>query len=209
MYFTHRNDSFFFFSISLFLFFSFSLFLLHLSPLSSPLLSSLSPLLSFPLLSLISIPCDLIGVATSQAPIDRKSNDEKVTNHEELMSNFFAQADALAYGKTIEDLKQDNVPERLWPHKEFPGNRPSLSILMDRLDSFSLGSLLSLYEHRTAVQGFVWGCNSFDQWGVELGKSLASKVRKQLSQENPLGDGFESFNSSTRSLLTKFHNARK
>jgi glucose-6-phosphate isomerase len=185
------------------------------------------------------IPCDLIGIATSQTPLDNTSQGEVVTNHQELMSNFFAQADALAYGKTIEDLKADNVPESLWSHKEFPGNRPSLSLLMKELNAFSLGQLLALYEHRTAVQGFVWGINSFDQWGVELGKSLAKKgtcrsivlcaalfwhvfgmsdgfvscflshdtVRSQLSQENPLGDGLEHFNSSTRSLMTKFCNA--
>ena len=121
------------------------------------------------------IPCDLIGIATSQTPLDNTSQGEVVTNHQELMSNFFAQADALAYGKTIEDLKADNVPESLWSHKEFPGNRPSLSLLMKELNAFSLGQLLALYEHRTAVQGFVWGINSFDQWGVELGKSLAKK----------------------------------
>ena len=124
----------------------------------------------------------------------------------ELMSNFFAQADALAYGKTVEDLKAEGVPERLWAHKEFPGNRPSLSLLLDKLDAFALGQLLALYEHRTAVQGFVWGINSFDQWGVELGKSLAKKVRTQLSQANPLGEGLEHFNSSTQALLTRFHN---
>jgi glucose-6-phosphate isomerase len=107
--------------------------------------------------------------------LDNTSQGEVVTNHQELMSNFFAQADALAYGKTIEDLKADNVPESLWSHKEFPGNRPSLSLLMKELNAFSLGQLLALYEHRTAVQGFVWGINSFDQWGVELGKSLAKK----------------------------------
>lgn len=150
------------------------------------------------------IPCDLIGVVQSQTPLDRKAQGESVTNHQELMSNFFAQADALAYGKTIDDLKKEGVPENLWAHKEFPGNRPSLSLLVDKLDAFALGQLLSLYEHRTAVQGFIWGVNSFDQWGVELGKSLAKKVRTQLSKENPLGDGLETFNSSTRALLTKF-----
>ena len=151
------------------------------------------------------IPCDLIGVAQSQTPLDRRSQGESVTNHQELMSNFFAQADALAYGKTVEDLKAEGVPEKLWAHKEFPGNRPSLSLLLEKLDAFALGQLLALYEHRTAVQGFVWGVNSFDQWGVELGKVLAKKVRSQLSKENPLGEGLETFNSSTRALMTKFH----
>ena len=131
---------------------------------------------------------------------------EPVSNHEELMANFFAQADALAVGKTVEDLKAEGVPEKLWPHKEFPGNRPSLSLLLDRLDAFAIGQLLALYEHRTAVQGFIWGVNSFDQWGVELGKALGKKVRNQLAKDDPLGEGLQSFNSSTRALLTRFVN---
>lgn len=86
------------------------------------------------------------------------------------MSNFFAQPDALACGKTIEELTAEGVPAHLLAHKEFPGNRPSLSLLFPELNARSCGQLLALYEHRVAVQGFIWGINSFDQWGVELGK---------------------------------------
>uniref|UniRef100_A0A2P2KK03 Glucose-6-phosphate isomerase n=1 Tax=Rhizophora mucronata TaxID=61149 RepID=A0A2P2KK03_RHIMU len=114
------------------------------------------------------VPCDFIGVAKSQQPVYLEG--EVVSNHDELMSNFFAQPDALAYGKTPEQLQKENVPPHLVPHKTFPGNRPSLSILLTSLDAYKIGQLLAIYEHRVAVQGFVWGINSFDQWGVELGK---------------------------------------
>lgn len=96
------------------------------------------------------------------------------------MSNFFAQPDALACGKTAEEVAAEGVPAALVPHKVFPGNRPSSSLLLPRLDAYSCGQLLALYEHRTAVEGFIWGVPSFDQWGVELGKVLAKQVRTQL-----------------------------
>jgi len=91
-----------------------------------------------------------------------------------------AQADALAYGKNHAELRAENVPDHLITHKTFTGNRPSLSVLVPQLDAYSTGQLLALYEHRVAVQGFVWGINSFDQWGVELGKVLATKVRRRV-----------------------------
>ncbi len=87
------------------------------------------------------------------------------------------QADALAYGKPPEQLRSENVPDYLIPHKTFTGNRPSMSIMMPSCTAYTLGQLLAMYEHRVAVQGFIWNINSFDQWGVELGKVLASKVR--------------------------------
>ena len=125
------------------------------------------------------MPCDLIGVCASQTPdVGRGMPDEPVSNHDELMSNH-AQAYALACGKTVAELEAEGVPSAC-THKEFPGNRPSTSILLPSLDARRLGQLLALYEHRTAVQGFIWGINSFDQWGVELGKVLAKKVRAQL-----------------------------
>ena len=96
--------------------------------------------------------------------------NEIVSNHDELMCNFFAQADALAYGKDQVTLRSENVPDSLIPHKYFSGNRPSMSFLLPSLDAYSVGQVLSLYENRVAVQGFLWGVNSFDQWGVELGK---------------------------------------
>ncbi|NP_001105368.1 glucose-6-phosphate isomerase, cytosolic [Zea mays] len=148
------------------------------------------------------IPCDFIGVVKSQQPVYLKG--ETVSNHDELMSNFFAQPDALAYGKTPEQLHSEKVPENLIPHKTFKGNRPSLSLLLPTLSAYEVGQLLSIYEHRIAVQGFIWGINSFDQWGVELGKSLASQVRKQLHGTRMEGKPVEGFNHSTSSLLARY-----
>lgn len=148
------------------------------------------------------IPCDFIGVIKSQQPVYLKG--ETVSNHDELMSNFFAQPDALAYGKTPEQLRSEKVPENLISHKTFQGNRPSLSFLLSSLSAYEIGQLLSIYEHRIAVQGFIWGINSFDQWGVELGKSLASTVRKQLHASRMEGKPVEGFNPSSASLLTRF-----
>uniref|UniRef100_A0A5B7B364 Glucose-6-phosphate isomerase n=1 Tax=Davidia involucrata TaxID=16924 RepID=A0A5B7B364_DAVIN len=148
------------------------------------------------------IPCDFIGVVKSQQPVYLKG--EVVSNHDELMSNFFAQPDALAYGKTPEQLRKENVPENLIPHKTFSGNRPSFSLLLPSLNAYNIGQLLAIYEHRVAVEGFIWGINSFDQWGVELGKSLASQVRKQLNASRKKGEPVEGFNFSTTTLLTKY-----
>lgn len=148
------------------------------------------------------IPCDFIGVVKSQQPVYLEG--EVVNNHDELMSNFFAQPDALAYGKTPEELQKENVLQHLVPHKTFSGNRPSLSLLLSSLDAYKIGQLLAIYEHRVAVQGFIWGINSFDQWGVELGKSLATQVRKQLHASRVKGEPVEGFNFSTTTMLTKY-----
>ncbi|KAF8022832.1 hypothetical protein BT93_F0371 [Corymbia citriodora subsp. variegata] len=148
------------------------------------------------------IPCDFIGIVKSQQPVYLKG--EVVNNHDELMSNFFAQPDALAYGKTPEQLRRENVPHHLIPHKTFTGNRPSLSLLLPSLTAYNIGQLLAIYEHRVAVQGFIWGINSFDQWGVELGKSLATKVRKQLHASRVKGEPVEGFNYSTTTMLTRY-----
>eukprot|EP00793_Prasinoderma_coloniale_P001259 PRCOL_00005031-RA len=145
------------------------------------------------------IPCDFIGVIKSQQSVYLAG--EIVSNHDELMSNFFAQADALAYGKTAEELRAEGVPDYLIPHKTFEGNRPSLSIMLPALDPYTVGQLLSLYENRVATQGFIWGLNSFDQWGVELGKVLASKVRTQLNKTRTKGKPISGFNYSTTKLL--------
>nr|DAD21686.1 TPA_asm: hypothetical protein HUJ06_023149 [Nelumbo nucifera] len=133
---------------------------------------------------------------------------ELVSNHDELMSNFFAQPDALAYGKTPEQLLNENVPQHLIPHKTFSGNRPSLSLLLPSLNAYNIGQLLAIYEHRIAVEGFIWGINSFDQWGVELGKSLASQVRKQLNASRTKGEPVEGFNFSTTTMLNKYLEAK-
>ncbi|CAI9292860.1 unnamed protein product [Lactuca saligna] len=100
------------------------------------------------------IPCDFIGIVKSQQPVYLR--DEVVNNHDELMSNFFAQPDALAYGKTPEQLRSENVASHLVPHKTFTGNRPSLSLLLPSLDAYRIGQLLAMYEHRIAVEGFIW-----------------------------------------------------
>ena len=126
------------------------------------------------------IAAEFIGFSESQTPID--SDSEVVSNHDELMSNFFAQPDALALGKTLEQLTAEGVPEELHQHKLFVGDRPSLSILFKgALDARKCGLLLALYEHRVAVEGFLYDINSFDQWGVELGKVLAKDVRGVLA----------------------------
>mmetsp|Transcript_10026 Transcript_10026/g.16858 ORF Transcript_10026/g.16858 Transcript_10026/m.16858 type:complete len:154 (-) Transcript_10026:200-661(-) len=107
------------------------------------------------------IPAEFIGYTKSQTPV--KMEGEPVTNHQELMSNFFAQPDALALGKDLATLKAENVPEHLHEHKLFKGDRPSLSFLFfGALDAFNCGQLLALYEHRVAVEGFIYDCNSFD-----------------------------------------------
>ena len=130
------------------------------------------------------ISCDFIGFQKSTNPI----MSEPISNHDELMSNFFAQPNALAFGKSDTN-----------GHKEFPGNRPSLSILMPVCDAFHVGALLALYEHRTAVQSFIWNTNAFDQWGVELGKVLAKNLRPILSRETVPKD-----DDSQNLLLNKY-----
>ena len=122
------------------------------------------------------------------------------------MSNFFSQPDALAIGKTVDDLKKEGCEESLYGHKYFSGDRPSLSLLFkDELNPFNLGQLLSIYENRTAVEGFLWDINSFDQWGVQLGKLLAKNVRNffhsnKQSKEEAEFEGYN-FNGATQALL--------
>ncbi|CAD7697833.1 unnamed protein product [Ostreobium quekettii] len=151
------------------------------------------------------VPCDFIGIVRSQQSVYLKG--EIVSNHDELMCNFFAQADALAYGKSPVELRAQNVPDHLIPHRSFTGNRPSLSIMLPELSAYQVGQLLSLYEHRVAVQGFVWGVNSFDQWGVELGKVLASKVRQKMNETrtgNRKINAADAFNPSTMFMINKY-----
>ncbi|CAK51434.1 glucose-6-phosphate isomerase [Eimeria tenella] len=125
------------------------------------------------------VPAEFIGFQKNQNPITLEG--EEVSNQDELMSNFFAQPDALAFGKTKEELKKEGVSETLIPHKTFQGNRPSTMLLLPECNPYYLGMLLSLYENRVATEGFIWGINSFDQWGVELGKVLAKDIRRVLS----------------------------
>jgi len=150
------------------------------------------------------VPADFIGFRVSQRPL--KVKGEPVDNHDELMANFFAQPDALAIGKTAEQCRAEGVAPALIPHKVFPGNRPSNVLLLERLNAYTTGQILALYEHRTAVQGFIWGINSFDQWGVELGKVLAKQVRSQLHDSRTLTGNVEikGFNPSTTALLKRY-----
>lgn len=151
------------------------------------------------------VPAEFIGTIKSQQSVYLKG--EMVSNHDELMCNFFAQADALAIGKDSETLRKEGVAENLIPHKTFSGNRPSTSILLPGINPFTVGQLLALYENRVAVQGFVWDLNAYDQWGVELGKVLATEVRNKMyaartkSRKININDGF---NPSTRKMINRF-----
>lgn len=138
------------------------------------------------------IPCDFIGFAQSHNPLG--------DHHAKLMSNFFAQTEALAFGKTAEALRAEGVPEGLVPHKTFEGNRPSTSILVRKLTPFTLGQLIAAYEHKIFVQGIVWNIFSFDQWGVELGKVLAKVILPELEGESTP----ERHDASTNALIARF-----
>ena len=117
------------------------------------------------------------------------------------MSNFFAQTEALAFGKTAEELSSEGVSAELIPHKVMPGNRPTNSILVDKLTPYTLGQLVALYEHSIFVQGVVWGIDSFDQFGVELGKILAKKILSEIESGN---SAELKHDSSTNQLIQKF-----
>lgn len=154
------------------------------------------------------VPCTFIGFVESQNPTCQ--DGEPVSNHDELMSNFFAQPDALAIGKTAEESRVEGRPEELIPHVTFTGNRPSLTLLLPVLNAYTTGQLLALFEHRTATQGFIWDINSFDQWGVELGKVLATRVRKAINQARYHGKsvtkiaGEKAFNASTKRMMERY-----
>jgi glucose-6-phosphate isomerase len=139
------------------------------------------------------IPCDFIGFYKSINPLGR--------HHAMLMANVFAQAEALAFGKTAEEVKAEGVPEALVPHKVFEGNRPSNVILAEKLTPTLLGSLIALYEHAVFTQGVIWSIDSFDQWGVELGKVLATKILGEL--ESPT-DPPVTHDTSTTNLIHLF-----
>jgi glucose-6-phosphate isomerase len=122
------------------------------------------------------IPCDFIAFAKTLNPIGR--------HHDMLIANVFAQAEALAFGKTVEEVKADGTPDWLVPHRVFEGNRPSNTILAERLTPALLGKLVALYEHNVFTQGTIWNINPFDQWGVELGKVLAQRIVPELESES-------------------------
>ncbi len=122
------------------------------------------------------IPCDFIGFAQPLEPLG--------DHHDLLMANMFAQTEALAFGKTADVVKREGVPDALVPHKEFDGNRPTTTILAERLTPAVLGALIALYEHAVFTQGVIWNLDSFDQWGVELGKVLAAKIVPELTAQD-------------------------
>jgi len=137
------------------------------------------------------IPCDFIGFYKSLNPLGR--------HHDMLMANVFAQAEALAFGKTAEQVRAEGVAEALVPHKVFEGNRPSNTILAEAISPEVLGKLVALYEHSVFTQGAIWNIDSFDQWGVELGKVLATKILGELEGDGPLAH-----DSSTNHLIAMY-----
>jgi glucose-6-phosphate isomerase len=139
------------------------------------------------------IPCDFIAFAQSLNPLGR--------HHDMLLANVFAQAEALAFGKTAEEVKAEGTPDWLLPHRLFEGNRPSNTILLDRLTPAALGKLVALYEHSVFTQGSIWQIDSFDQWGVELGKVLAQRIVPQL--ESAAEPKLE-HDSSTNALIRRY-----
>jgi glucose-6-phosphate isomerase len=143
------------------------------------------------------VPCDFIGFRRTLNPLGRQ--------HDLLMANFFAQTEALAFGKTREEVAREGIPERQVSHRTFPGNRPTSTLLLEELTPAALGRLIALYEHKVFVQGTVWNVDSFDQWGVELGKALAARILPELatgSDDRPAHD------SSTNELIRRYRGLR-
>jgi glucose-6-phosphate isomerase len=143
------------------------------------------------------IPVDLIGFGKTLNPIR--------DHHDILMSNVFAQAEALAFGKTADEVRAEGTPEAVVPHRVFEGNRPSNVILVEELTPFALGTLVALYEHSVFTQGTIWGIDSFDQWGVELGKVLAKRIIPELESA---ADPDLRHDSSTNALIRRYRALR-
>jgi glucose-6-phosphate isomerase len=136
------------------------------------------------------IPCDFIAFTQTLNPLGN--------HHTLLLANVLAQAEALAFGKTPEEVKAEGTPDWLVPHRTFEGNRPSTMILAERLEPETLGKLVALYEHSVFTQGVIWDIDSFDQWGVELGKALAARIVPEL--ESPTEPTLH-HDSSTNALI--------
>ncbi len=139
------------------------------------------------------VPCDFIGAI--------EPSHDLPLHHDLLMANLFAQSEALAFGKTSDEVRSSGIEEELVQHRTFPGNRPSNTILVDALTPHALGALIALYEHKVFTQGVIWGINSFDQWGVELGKVLAGKIAAELQSES---DPDLDHDSSTNALIARY-----
>jgi glucose-6-phosphate isomerase len=144
------------------------------------------------------VPCDFIGFCQGLNPLDHQ--------HDLLMANLFAQSEALAFGKTAEEVAADGTVPALVAHRVFEGNRPSNTILAERLTPATLGALIALYEHSVFTQGVVWGIDSFDQWGVELGKVLAQRVLPELAAAS---DASLDHDSSTNALIRRYRHQRR
>ena len=142
------------------------------------------------------IPCDFIGFCRSLNPLG--------DHHDKLMANFFAQTEALAFGKTAEEVAAEKTPAELVPHKTFPGGRPTNTLLADKLTPHALGALIAMYEHKIFVQGVLWNVYSFDQWGVELGKVLAKKILPELG-----GGSTPGHDSSTNALIMRYRERKR
>ncbi len=144
------------------------------------------------------IPSDFIGFHQTSTSLR--------TQHDQLMANFFAQTEALAFGKTAQEVTAEGVPDFQVAHRTFEGNRPTNTILADRLTPATLGALIALYEHKIFVQGTIWRINSFDQWGVELGKALASRIIPELASPT---DPKLTHDSSTNTLIRRYRKGRQ
>jgi glucose-6-phosphate isomerase len=139
------------------------------------------------------IPCDFIAFAKTLNPLSR--------HHDILLANVFAQTEALAFGKTAEEVKAEGTADPLVPHRVFEGNHPSNTILVEKLTPNTLGKLVALYEHSVFTQGVIWNIDSFDQWGVELGKVLAQRIIPELETE---AEPELKHDSSTNSLIRRY-----
>ncbi|HWB11999.1 MAG TPA: glucose-6-phosphate isomerase [Pirellulales bacterium] len=144
------------------------------------------------------IPCDFIGFCQTLNPLGE--------HHDLLMANFFAQTEALAFGKTANEVRADGVPEFQVPHRTFEGNHPTNTILLERLTPEALGKMVALYEHKVFVQGTIWHINSFDQWGVELGKVLAKRIVPELKAAD---DAALKHDSSTSTLIRRYRRSKR
>ncbi|MDR2012939.1 MAG: glucose-6-phosphate isomerase [Rhodanobacter sp.] len=144
------------------------------------------------------IPCDFIGFCQTLAPLGNQ--------HDLLIANLFAQSEALAFGKTLAEVKAQGTPDALAPHRVFQGNRPSSTLLVQRLTPHALGALVALYEHSVFVQGVIWNIDSFDQWGVELGKALAQRTADELACT---AEPALNHDSSTQALIRRYRRLRE
>jgi glucose-6-phosphate isomerase len=151
------------------------------------------------------VPCDFIGFGQSLNPMSEEGG--RVDSQQDLlMANLFAQAQAMAFGKTAEEVRAEGVPENLVEHRVFEGNRPSNTLLARQLTPHTLGAVVALYEHSVFTQGVIWGIDSFDQWGVEVGKVLAERTAAELAGD---GDVVPTHDSSTNALIQRYRQLRE